>query len=141
MLLRPCQGQIRCFGFQLGSLDILASSLPWTSPSFAGSEVSGGDIAGVLIKPGCHTRKGHQHHLSGASLAPQHRDAQVEEPQSAPQRSRRANAALKVLSFVNCRKRAPQAIIQTPQRSISWKWPTCTASWTLQKNNFDSNVV
>lgn len=88
------------------------SSFPPTSPSFAGLEISGGDITGVLIKPGCHTLKGHQHRLNGATLPSQEN---TEELQSALQRNERANTALKVLSLVNCSKRAPQLITQMPQ--------------------------
>lgn len=65
------QGRVCCcFRFQLGSLDILASSFPPTSPSFAELEISGGDITGVLIKPGCHTLKGHRHRRNGAPPPP-----------------------------------------------------------------------
>lgn len=42
-----------------------------TIGSFAGLEISGGDITGVLIKPGCHTRKGHQQRLHRAESATQ----------------------------------------------------------------------
>lgn len=98
------QGRACCFRFQLGSLDILASSFPPASPSFGELEISGGDITGVLIKPGCHTLKGHQHRLNGA---PPPSQENTEESQSALRRKERANTALKVLSLVNCSKRAP----------------------------------
>lgn len=112
LLQQGRQGRLCCFRFQLGSLDILASSFPPTSPGFAELEISGGDITGVLIKPGRHTLKGHQHRLNGAPLPSQEN---TEESQSALQRNERANTALKVLSLVNCSKRAPKLIIQMPQ--------------------------
>lgn len=85
LLQQGRQGRLCCFRFQLGSLDILASSFPPSGPSFAELELSGGDITGVLIKPGCHALKGHQHRLNGAPLPPREN---TEELQSALQRNR-----------------------------------------------------